>query len=148
MACQIVPCAGQRSTTERCMLCPKRGRTMKSWCGLLFLLAFSTNMLAQCSCVKCDSDYSTFNGKTASNACNVACICARSALAQEGEHAPGILTSQQGGKLFVAGVLPGSPAESAGVAVGDEIVAINSKIPGICTTWNDGTEGRANISLR
>lgn len=104
----------------------------------------------------CLSDSSRCNAQTQSNYpfCDQPCSCAKvqtlsSKLDYLDSLHPGFTTRYSGGKIEISSVIPGSPAEIAGIRPGDEIVRINGKqptaLPCGSQTWESGSSPRSSV---
>src|SRR2546425_414150 len=79
------------------------------------------------ACVTChDLQTACDAGRSSTLDCGAACTCCCVRSSQntrfETDLHPGFSTMQSDGKLIVSGVIPGSPAERAGILVGDMII--------------------------
>lgn len=114
--------------------------------GLLFICMVVLLLDGKVSaCVVCFPSCGTVDcGKVDCAHCNQACICTgpqRSAYLQEPH--PGMFTSQLLGNDVVTAVIPGSPADQAGILVGDVVAKRSHVKPGTtcrAATWYDTAE--------
>jgi membrane-associated protease RseP (regulator of RpoE activity) len=132
----VVACMGSKRThgPEQIFLSEVPMRSFLVGICLSVVLA-TPSAFSQLLCVTCYGDFKVNNGYFTSQVCNPHVICPGSRVAPlsasflESPN-PGIVARQENGKLLVVAVLKGSPATVAGVRTGDEILAINGKIPG------------------
>lgn len=119
---------------------------------LLLSTVFATSCFAQ-SCIFCRRDFRTCDSNVGSGDCR-SCFCVLSPTTSYSDSLhPGAFVAQDHGRLIVSAVLPGSPADAAGVLPGDEVIQINGKEPssGNCGeyTWKkNASEKVTDISLR
>lgn len=98
-------------------------------CGvaLLSLVSFSSLYGVAQDCKTCGGDFSTCNGSPQSGIvyCGGGCNCGLVQPTYLDTLQPGFFTTQKNGKLVVSSLIPGSPAETAGIQRNDIILKIN-----------------------
>ena len=106
---------------------------------LLLLTGFACVLVeAHSQCVTCSGDYSKCSGYTSSKGrlgCQTTCACGDSVVSYLDTLHPGFFLKDEGGRKVVASVVPGSPADVAGIRASDVILAIN---PGAAATCQQG----------
>lgn len=120
--------------------------------GWLLFMSLSVAAAGQDMCKTCTLDFMAPVGFYSSSLCIKANQCPAGgppkAAFLESEN-PGILLAQHAGKLQVRTVLHNSPAEHAGIRVGDEILSINGRRVGASSCsggWTD-TDHTSSIVL-
>lgn len=108
-------------------------------------LAFGQDCPCTSCCSTCYSDLAKCTGYAGSFPCDSSTKCVVAGPQKSAyldSKTPGMLAEQRGGKLLVRSVIHGSPAQFAGVQVGDEILSINGKTPhaGCFAQWSKGEQ--------
>jgi len=102
-------------------------------CALV--LIFSNILVFGQSCKSCDLDFKVCNGYYSSTLCIGPNVCSGTCFLHSKtsflrSNSPGIVLEQHAGKLVVSSVIDNSPAQIAGVEVGDVLTKLNGRIPG------------------
>lgn len=120
---------------------------------MLFAVSSSLSAFGQL-CKTCYLDYKVCEGYYSSTLCVTGTKCSGGCEVTKvpflDSRNPGILPEQRAGKLLVGKVIYNSPAQSAGVEAGDEILTVNGRNPlmfACGTGWAD-EDGVTAIELR
>ena len=111
---------------------------------VLFAFLFCGVQVAFCQCFTCTRDFADCQAFIASHQCGSkdTCFCTIKVQASLDRLVPGFLAGQEGGRLVITHVLPGTGADTLGLRIGDQIIEINGKRAGELSCrdgWDNGT---------